>query len=130
MLFYFILFGNVFCILVHDYSLCFTGSACCNVSYYNYISILPYYTVIHIMKYVTAWDLLKGLKNIPLVRINDLHFIFPDTFKCPYNCFLLTGSSTPDLTTDIIKVCGRHSIWSQATLLTSRQPMLMLLVWM
>ncbi len=25
--------------LVHDYDLCVTGSRCCNVSYYNYISI-------------------------------------------------------------------------------------------
>ncbi len=35
----FILFINVFCILLHDYTLCFTGSPCYNVSYYNYISI-------------------------------------------------------------------------------------------
>ncbi len=27
--------------------LCFTGSHCCSVSYYNYISIWPYYIVIH-----------------------------------------------------------------------------------
>ncbi len=39
-----------FCILVHvhDYTLSFIGSACCNVSSYNYISILPYYIVIHL----------------------------------------------------------------------------------
>ncbi len=37
-LFYLILFNNVlFCILVHDYTLCLIGSACC--SFYNYIFI-------------------------------------------------------------------------------------------
>ncbi len=25
--------------IVHDYTLCFIGSCCCSVSYYNYISI-------------------------------------------------------------------------------------------
>ncbi len=30
-LFYSKLFSNVFCILVHDYTLCFTGSSCCSV---------------------------------------------------------------------------------------------------
>ncbi len=44
---YFILFSNVFCMLVHDYTLCFTGSPCCDVSYYNYSSMSPYYIVIH-----------------------------------------------------------------------------------
>ncbi len=37
-LFYFILFSNVFCILVHDYNLCF-GSPCYNVGCDNYICI-------------------------------------------------------------------------------------------
>ncbi len=46
--FYFILF-NVFCILVHDYTLCFIGSPCCSVSYYSYISVWPYYIVIHLL---------------------------------------------------------------------------------
>ncbi len=32
-----------FFILVHDYTLCCTGSPCCNVNYYSYISIWPYY---------------------------------------------------------------------------------------
>ncbi len=41
----FILFRCFF--LIHDYTLCFTGSPCCNFSYYNYISIWPYYIVIH-----------------------------------------------------------------------------------
>ncbi len=42
-LFYFILFSNVsFCILVHGYTLCFFGSPCYNVSYYNYNSRWPY----------------------------------------------------------------------------------------
>ncbi len=33
----FILFGMFF-VLIDDYTLCFTGSPCCNFSYYNYIS--------------------------------------------------------------------------------------------
>ncbi len=36
-----------FCILVHKYTLCFTGPPCYNVCYYNYISIWPYYIFIH-----------------------------------------------------------------------------------
>ncbi len=48
-LFYFILFSNLFCILVHDYTLCFFGSPCCSVSYCNYIFIWLYYIVIHFM---------------------------------------------------------------------------------
>ncbi len=31
----------------HDYTLCFIGSPCCSVSYYNYISVWPYYIVFH-----------------------------------------------------------------------------------
>ncbi len=37
----------LFCILIHDYTLCFTGCPWYNVSYYNYISIWPYYIVFH-----------------------------------------------------------------------------------
>ncbi len=33
--------------LIHDYTLCFTGSPCRKFSYYNYFSICPYYIVIH-----------------------------------------------------------------------------------
>ncbi len=47
-LFYVILFSNgFFFILVHDYTLCFIGSPCCSVSYYNYTSMWPYYIGIH-----------------------------------------------------------------------------------
>ncbi len=35
--------------LIHDYTLCLTGSPYYNVSYYNYISIWPYYIVIHLL---------------------------------------------------------------------------------
>ncbi len=35
------------CILIHDYTLCFTDSPCYNVSYYNYIFQWSYYIVIH-----------------------------------------------------------------------------------
>ncbi len=31
--------SQCFCILIHHYTLCFTGSPCHNVSYHNYISI-------------------------------------------------------------------------------------------
>ncbi len=55
-LFYFILFSNVFCILVHDYTLCFIGSPWCNVSYYNYNSIQPYYIVIHFSRLETHYQ--------------------------------------------------------------------------
>ncbi len=41
-LFYFILFSNIFCILVHNYTLCFIGSPCYNVGCYNYNTIWPY----------------------------------------------------------------------------------------
>ncbi len=40
----FILFSNIF---LKDFSTCFTGSPCYNVSYYNHISLWPYYIVIH-----------------------------------------------------------------------------------
>ncbi len=44
---YFILFLNVcFYMLLHDYNLCFNGSPCYNVSYYNFNSGWPYYIVI------------------------------------------------------------------------------------
>ncbi len=33
----------MFLYLVHDYTICFAGSPCFNISYYNYISISPYY---------------------------------------------------------------------------------------
>ncbi len=43
-------------VLIHDYTLCFTGSpyckySYCKFSYYNYISIWPYYIVIHMIIY-------------------------------------------------------------------------------
>ncbi len=44
----FILF-SMFFVLINDYTLCFTGSPCCNFSYYNYIYIWPYYIVIHLL---------------------------------------------------------------------------------
>ncbi len=45
----FILF-SMFFVLIHNYTLCFTGSPCCNFSHYNYIAIWSYYIVIHITK--------------------------------------------------------------------------------
>ncbi len=56
LLFLFIFF-SMFCVLIYDYTLCFTGSPCCKFSYckfsyYNYISIWPCYIVIH----YTSWS--------------------------------------------------------------------------
>ncbi len=51
-LIYFILYyleKTCFCILVHAYNLCFTGSSCYNVGCYNYNSIRPYYIVIRLI---------------------------------------------------------------------------------
>ncbi len=45
---------NVFFCFVHEYTLCFTGSPCYNVSYYNYISIWPYYIVIHFTTHTSS----------------------------------------------------------------------------
>ncbi len=52
----FILYSTYF-VLIHDYTLCFTGSPCCNFSYYNYISIWALYIVIHS---IVIWWILKG----------------------------------------------------------------------
>ncbi len=51
LLFLFIFF-SMFFVLIHDYTMCFTGSpycifSHCKFSYYNYNSIWPYYIVIH-----------------------------------------------------------------------------------
>ncbi len=53
LLFLFIFF-SMFFVLIHDYTLCFTGSpyckfSYCKFSYYNYISLWPYYIVIHLL---------------------------------------------------------------------------------
>ncbi len=45
----FILF-SMFFVLIHYYTLYFTGSPCYNLSHYNYISIWPYYIVIHLIE--------------------------------------------------------------------------------
>ncbi len=57
----FILFYLVmhFCILVHDYTLCFIVLHCCSVTYYNYISIWPYYIVSHLI-----WFLATPYRNV------------------------------------------------------------------
>ncbi len=51
------------CILIHFYTLCFTGSPCYNVSYSNYLSIWLYCIVIHTLyvhniSYMETHDLL------------------------------------------------------------------------
>ncbi len=44
-IYYLVIFSSI---LIHDYTLCFTGSPCYNVSYYNYVSIWLYYIVIYL----------------------------------------------------------------------------------
>ncbi len=60
----FISFSNVFFILVRDYTLCFTGSLCCSVSYYNYISVSPYYMAVR-----DVWSLKSDTCNFRRVEI-------------------------------------------------------------
>ncbi len=45
---YLFIFFSMFFVLIHDYTLCFIGSACCKFNYYIYSSIWPYYIVIHL----------------------------------------------------------------------------------
>ncbi len=45
-----------FCISIHDYTLCITGSSYYNVNYYNYVSRWPYYRVIHSTACM-AWEM-------------------------------------------------------------------------
>ncbi len=69
-LFYFILFGNVlFRILLHDYTLYFTGSPCRNVRYYNYNSIWPYYIDIHLF---SPFLLISMFNKMHCVRLSIL----------------------------------------------------------
>ncbi len=46
-LFYFILFSKLFCNVMHDYTLYFTGCPVCSVRYYSCISLWTYYIVVH-----------------------------------------------------------------------------------
>ncbi len=55
-LFYFYFYFLVAFVLIHDYTLYFTGSPCCKFSYYNYISIWPYYIVIHLINDHIQWS--------------------------------------------------------------------------
>ncbi len=56
-----------FCILVHDYTLCFISSPFDNVGCYNYNSyfVLPYYIVIHLLVDLLPIDIGQTL-NITL----------------------------------------------------------------
>ncbi len=69
----FILF-SMFFVLIHDYTLYFIGSPCCNFSYHNYISLWPYYIVIHskvykhsILRYYHTWQLSCGFLIVSLL---------------------------------------------------------------
>ncbi len=73
-LFYFILFTNVFCILVHYYTLCFIGSLCYNFSDYICISIWPYYIVIHSLLY---YKLSQSIGNYELTEVFLIEVIGP-----------------------------------------------------
>ncbi len=53
-LLFFFIFFSIFFVLIHDYTLCFTGSPCCKFSYYNYISIWHCYIVIHLLLKLTT----------------------------------------------------------------------------
>ncbi len=57
-----IILFSMFFVLIHDYTLCFTGSPCCNFSYYNFISIWPYYIVIHL--YIMDSDHINSFVHI------------------------------------------------------------------
>ncbi len=55
--------SNRFCILVHDYNLCFTGYPCYNVGCYKYNSTRHYYIVIHKLL-LYGIDSLSSAQNI------------------------------------------------------------------
>ncbi len=66
----FILF-SMFSVLIHDYTLCFTGFPCCNFSYYNYISIWSYYIVIHLVNKV-KWLLIHLADKLDQILADKL----------------------------------------------------------
>ncbi len=83
MLILFILFSHVFfstCL----HTLCFTGSPCCNVSYYTYISIWPYYIVIH-FTYVNVIN--SPVNTISMIDSNTLYVLVccGHTLPCRFN---------------------------------------------
>ncbi len=55
----------MFFVLIHDYTLCFTGSPYCIFSYCNYISIWPYYIVIHLTDMLSdlGWESLDQCRQ-------------------------------------------------------------------
>ncbi len=61
---FYLYFLLCFLFLIHDYTLCFTGSpycifSYCKFSYYDYISIWPYYIVIHSSTNVSKYKLVN-----------------------------------------------------------------------
>ncbi len=68
--------------IVHDYTLCFTGSPCCSVSYYTYISVWPYYIVIHLTPMAWGTGLLRHYLY-PIIVCN--YIAYPSTLL---TCFM------------------------------------------
>ncbi len=62
----FILF-SMFFVLMHDYTLCNTGSPCCNFGYYPYISIWPNYIVIHLP--ITHLYMFEGSTSLLFINL-------------------------------------------------------------
>ncbi len=81
----------MFFVLIHDYTLCFTGPpycifSYCKFSYYNNISIWPYYIVIHLKSDVCLkWCGLLGEMNckiMPQIHTQKLWSIFDINKDC------------------------------------------------
>ncbi len=67
----------IVCILVHDYGICFVGSPCYNVSFYNWLYYINYFNKTIISFFIISWS-----KSTPS-SIN----IFPEaipSLQCPH----------------------------------------------
>ncbi len=81
----FILFSNVFFILIHNYTLCFTGFPCCNVSNYNSISIGPYYIVIHMTILYVLLVLPVAMLVTTITSLYDLLYSYLHDYTLCFN---------------------------------------------
>ncbi len=79
----FILFSKFF-VLIHDYTLCFTGSPHCNFTYYNYISIWLYYIVIH-----STSSQRKYISLLSDTIMSEINLLDKDFLQEPYFCLQL-----------------------------------------
>ncbi len=70
---------SMFFVLIHDYTPCFSGSPCCNFSYYNYMT-LPYsYSIAYILCLVWPSNIhipipAKPLYNCDIIAVHFNHF--------------------------------------------------------